>query len=383
MMNKGRGVIRLFLQLVPAYTELLKRGVIAMIRIKLAILENDSNYINRIVSVFNSRFTDKLEVFTFTDKDAAISSLAENRINVFLVSEQIQIDTKEIPDRCAFAYLSESNSIDTIYGEFALGKYQKAEIIYKSILNLFSDKSSEVIGYKVNDTDAARIIAFASCSGGVGSSTVAASCALNFAMKGHKTMYINLEQLGNANIFFNAEGQSDFGDVIYAIKSKKSNLSLKIESTMKMDPRGVYFFDSCKMALDNMEISKDDIERLIRELRTSSFEYVIIDCDFSLNGLPKEIFESVSSVILISDGSKVSNDKLHRSLASLEVLDKQKVIKYLPKVAVMYNRFSNKTSTQVEGLNFNVLGGIQRFEGAQIDQIMQQISTMPIFDKLM
>ena len=217
----------------------------------------------------------------------------------------------------------------------------------------------------------------------MGSSTVAASCALNFAMKGLKTLYINLEQLGNANIFFNAEGQSDFGDVIYAIKSKKSNLSLKIESTMKMDPRGVYFFDSCKMALDNMEISKDDIERLMRELRTSSFEYVIIDCDFSLNGLPKDIFESVTSVILISDGSRVSNDKLQRSLASLEVLDKQKAVKYLPKVAIMYNRFSNKTSTQVEGLNFNVLGGIQRFEGAQIDRIMQQISTMPIFDKLM
>lgn len=354
-----------------------------MIRIKLAILENDTNYLNRIVSVFNSRFTDKLEVFTFTDKEAALGSLADNRINVFLSTEQIQIDVKEVPDRCAFAYLSESNSIDSIYGEFALGKYQKAELIYKSILNLFSDKSSEVIGYKVNDTDAAKIIAFASCSGGVGSSTVAASCALNFAMKGYKTLYINLEQLGNASVFFHAEGQSDFGDVIYAIKSKKSNLSLKIESTIKMDSRGVYFFDSCKMALDNMEINKDDIERLMRELRTSSFEYVIIDCDFALNGLPKDIFESVTSVILISDGSKVSNDKLERSLASLEVLDKQKVIKYLPKVALMYNRFSNRTSTQVENLNFNMLGGIQRFEGAQVEQVMQQISTMPIFDKLL
>ncbi len=354
-----------------------------MIRIKLAILENDTNYINRIVSVFNSRFTDKLEVFTFTDKDAALESLAENRINVFLSTEQIKIDTKELPDRCAFAYLSESNSIDSIYGEFALGKYQKAEIIYKSILNLFSDKSSEVIGYKVNDTDAAKIIAFASCSGGVGSSTVAASCALSFALRGHKTLYINLEQLGNANMFFNGEGSSDFGDVIYAIKSKKTNLSLKIESTMKTDVRGVYFFDSCKMALDNMEISKDDVERLMRELRTSSFEFVIIDCDFSLGGLPKDIFENVTSVILVSDGSKISNDKLQRSLASMEVLDKQKAIKYMPKVAIMYNKFSNRTSKQIEGLNFNMLGGIQKFEGAQTEQIMQQISSMPVFDKLL
>ena len=354
-----------------------------MIRIKLAILENDTNYINRIVSVFNSRFTDKLEVFTFTDKDAALESLAENRINVFLSTEQIKIATKELPDRCAFAYLSESNSIDSIYGEFALGKYQKAEIIYKSILNLFSDKSSEVIGYKVNDTDAAKIIAFASCSGGVGSSTVAASCALSFALRGHKTLYINLEQLGNANMFFNGEGSSDFGDVIYAIKSKKTNLSLKIESTMKTDVRGVYFFDSCKMALDNMEISKDDVERLMRELRTSSFEFVIIDCDFSLGGLPKDIFENVTSVILVSDGSKISNDKLQRSLASMEVLDKQKAIKYMPKVAIMYNKFSNRTSKQIEGLNFNMLGGIQKFEGAQTEQIMQQISSMPVFDKLL
>ena len=103
-----------------------------MIRIKLAILENDLNYINRIVSVFNSRFTDKLEVFTFTDKDAALSSLAENRINVFLSTEQIQIDTKEIPDRCAFAYLSESNSIDTIYGELHSASTKRRKLYIKA-----------------------------------------------------------------------------------------------------------------------------------------------------------------------------------------------------------------------------------------------------------
>lgn len=35
-------------------------------KIKLALLDNDQNYLNRIVSVFNIRYADKLEIYSFT-----------------------------------------------------------------------------------------------------------------------------------------------------------------------------------------------------------------------------------------------------------------------------------------------------------------------------
>ena len=38
-------------------------------KIKLAILESDVSYLKRIVSVFNTKFADKLEIYSFTDKE--------------------------------------------------------------------------------------------------------------------------------------------------------------------------------------------------------------------------------------------------------------------------------------------------------------------------
>ena len=50
--------------------------------------------------------------------------------------------------------------------------------------------------------------------------------------------------------------------IIFALKSKKTNLSMKMESCVKQDPRGVYFYSQSKVALDMLELGADEIGRL-------------------------------------------------------------------------------------------------------------------------
>jgi hypothetical protein len=126
------------------------------LKIKLAILDSDANYLNRIASVFTNRFSDKLEVYSFTDTQAAMQNLKPSRINVFIAGDAFDID-------------------------------------------------------------------FVSASGGVGSSSAAVACAKNFAASGQKTAYLNLEQFGSVEPFFSGVGQTDFSDVIFALKRKKTN----------------------------------------------------------------------------------------------------------------------------------------------------------------
>lgn len=70
---------------------------------------------------------------------------------------------------------------------------------------------------------------------------MAAACASYYAAKGEKTLYLNFEKFGSADAFFSAEGQFDMSDIIFALKSRKANLSMKMESCVKQDRRGVYF----------------------------------------------------------------------------------------------------------------------------------------------
>ena len=51
-------------------------------KIRLAILDNDPDYLSKIVSALNAKFSDKLEVYSFTDKDLAMSVLKKERIQL-------------------------------------------------------------------------------------------------------------------------------------------------------------------------------------------------------------------------------------------------------------------------------------------------------------
>ena len=52
-------------------------------KIKLAILDKDKSYLNRIVTVFEVKYADKFEVYSFTDLSVAIQTLSE--VNILFV----------------------------------------------------------------------------------------------------------------------------------------------------------------------------------------------------------------------------------------------------------------------------------------------------------
>ena len=103
-------------------------------RIKLAILEKDQSYLNRIVTAFNTKYSDKFEIYSFTDPSVAMSTLDSVKIDVLVADEVFEIDFTQIPKRCGFAYFVDSAGIDTLNNQRAICKFQRAELIYKQIL---------------------------------------------------------------------------------------------------------------------------------------------------------------------------------------------------------------------------------------------------------
>ena len=74
-------------------------------KIKLAILEKDQSYLNRIVSVFGTKYADKFQIYSFTDMDVAFSTLETAKIEV----EKPFPQEKELNDK--LTRLAELNSL--------------------------------------------------------------------------------------------------------------------------------------------------------------------------------------------------------------------------------------------------------------------------------
>lgn len=351
-------------------------------KIKLAILEKDQSYLQRIISVFSTKYTDKFQIYTFTNEEVAYSTLNDTKIDVFVASSIYDIDTKRIPRRCGFAYLVDSTDVETVNNQRAICKYQKVDLIYKQILSVYSENAGNIAGLKIGD-DSAKIIAFESVSGGSGGSTVAAACALHFASQGQKTLYLNLEKFGSADSFFSSEGQFDMSDIIYALKSKKANLALKLESCVKQDPCGVFFYSQSKIALDMLELSKDDIIRLVNEIRLmGSYNIIILDLDFSIGADMLKILDQAHAVVWVGDGSDISNTKLYRAYTALSIIQQDSDAPLINRLCLIYNKFSNKTSKIIDDIGIKTIGGNPRFEHATTSMIMEQIAPKEMFDKI-
>ena len=174
-------------------------------KIRLVLLESDKSYLNRIVSAFNTKYADKLEIYSFTEEDTALAALQKYHADVFLAGEAFQIDRAKLPEGCGFAYLVETHDIESFHGETALCKFQKAELIYKQVLSIFSDQASAITGM-LHNAAGGRLIGFFSAAGGNGSTTAAVAFAVYLARKGKKTLYLNLETFGRTDLFFHGEG---------------------------------------------------------------------------------------------------------------------------------------------------------------------------------
>lgn len=351
-------------------------------KIKLAILEKDTGYLQRIVSAFSSRYADKFEIYSFTDETIAMETLNNAKIDVLVASDLFDIDISKLPKRCSFAYFVEAADVETVNGQRAICKFQKADLIYKQILSTFSENAGSISGLRF-DSDSTTIISFCSVSGGVGSSSMASACAIHFATQGKKVLYLNLEKYGSADLFFTGEGQFDMSDIIYALKSKKTNLSMKLESCAKQDSTGVYFYSQSKIALDMLELSTDDVLRMLSEIKISgSYDYIILDMDFTMDRKEIEVFKQAHAVIWVGDGSEISNAKIFRAYTALTTIEQNSDTPIHNRISLIYNKFSNKTGKSIDEIGLKSLGGAPRYEHASTKDVVKQLATLNAFDKI-
>ena len=351
-------------------------------KIKLAILENDLVYSRRITAAFQARYADKLEIYSYSNETVALSDLKPNKIDVLLASDAFDISAEQLPSRCGFAYLVDSMDVESLRGEMAICKFQKAELIYKQILSLFSENAGNISGLRLSD-DACTTIAFVSPIGGAGVSTLAASCAMHYASQGRKVLYLNLEKFGSADVFFQGEGQYGLSDVIYALKSRKANLSMKLESCIRRDPNGVFYFAPAQTTLDIIELKPDEIGRLISEIcLCGSYEYLILDCDFNLDKNTMDLYHKAHKLVLVSDGSTVGNGKIQRLLNALNIIEDQSDSPLTGRMVLAFNKFSKRSGAAMETYGLPAIGGISRIEHSSVSQLVQEISRNELFDKI-
>lgn len=347
-------------------------------KIKVTVLTEDKEYLDRLSAIFTSKYMDKIEIYSFTDASSALESIEKDRIDVLVIEEKIDLPIDSLKGKCGIAYLVENSGIEKIDEIVAICKYQKAENIYKQILNIYSNVSGAIQKETIKN-DKCDIITFSSPCGGMGTSTMAISAAINLQKRGRNVFYLNFETIGTTDFLISGDGQFDMSDVIYTIKCGGNNVALKLESFVRTSIEEISYFAEANLPLDMLELKWKEKKTIIDIIAESGkYDAIVIDNPFELGEEMENVLEISKILIMVSDGTIIANKKISDAYKSMNIYLKNKML--LNKFRVLYNKFSNKTGKMVEEIP--IIGGIVRYEGATVQQIIRQAAEMIFWDSI-
>lgn len=351
-----------------------------MIKIKLGIADSDRLYLERITDFISRKYRDQIEIYSFTEISQVIQSVRENRINVLIASQDSQIDSDNLADFCMFAYLTDSGVIDTYNGHRTICRYQKIDVIYRQILGMYSEKLADKVRYRLSGKEKARMSLFMPCCEGSGATTAAAAFAEHLAHNGKKTLFLNLRQMRNTSGIFSSSGSGSFSDVIFAVKSRKANMTLKLESLVCQDLSGVYFYDVCRNPLDTTEITDNELRMLLDEITDNSgYDNIIAVSDFFISERLITLLEYAADVILVSGDGSISKKMFHQKTEAISSIEKRKQISITDKLKIIFNRTGYIKTFPVD---IPVVGIQPEIEADAEKEIVRSFAASDMFSKI-
>lgn len=349
-------------------------------KIRVAIVDSDTKFVNRLAKVFQQKYADKISLSVFSNKDTMYQGISESQAKLVLFEQSEGIEENKLPDGVIAGYLGTVPDADEINGFPVIYKYQKVEELYKMMLNLYAESVSDV-KLKKSETKT-RIVLFTSAQGGSGTSSAAAAYAFRRASE-MRIFYLNLEKFGDSNLYFQGEGKLSFSDIIYSLKSRKGNLAIKLESAVQTDVSGVDFLNSCRNAYDMSELTDTEIETLLKEIcHAGKYQEIVVDLSGDLTERMVMLMDHADKIVYVADGSRTGNGKFERFCETVRVMEQRQDVSILDKVCLLYNRFSSKSGIQLEAAAVLVIGGIHRFGGLDGRELSKEIAGMDVLGRI-
>lgn len=266
----------------------------------------------------------RIDVSTFSNRDMLITALkgSTRKPDIILVSPEFL--TQELQEINKPVLVLSPVMAESVQGYHCVYKYKTGEKILDCILAFISGISPSSLRH-FKDESYSKVISVISPTGGSSKSIISYLLSVRLATCGLKVFYLNLESLSSAGFFLNpADDGPGLSDIFYYIKGNSKDLSSKVNNLICHDSQyGISYFRPLLNPMESDEISEEDIDRLILELKDSGrFDAIIIDTDPVINKKIMSIMDNSDAIILVASGDAIDGFKLQSFESIVKKLDK-------------------------------------------------------------
>lgn len=275
--------------------------------IRIAIADENTEYINRLINVLE-RY-ENLDLSAYTDTDALENAIRTKKIDILLFGSSIissyMLENREfIP-----VILWEDEGANQEFLQYRkIYKYQSISKIYQQILEIYAEisgDSGEMPGHRKVTT-----IAFYSPIGGAGKTTIALAAATKYALQGKRTIYLNLENIASDDCYLPRTEGHGISEIAASLE-ENINHSLKIQSLLQTKRENLFYLNHFDSPNDFAELSEDEEKKLIEIIqRTGLFDVLVIDMQTVVDEKAMAVFELADRVVLVEKPDEIAEKKL-------------------------------------------------------------------------
>lgn len=364
---------------------------------KLLILDNDLLYIKRFEKFFTKKFPD-FQISVFDNISDMEDSIKSNSFDVILFGENfsdIELDKyKENISQSAFAYFSSKNEI--INERETIFKYSSISDIHKNLCLIYEKVKNRIVRSESENenvlTNKGQVITFLPIHGGAGSSTMAAACAISLS-KNAKTLYVSYEQRSASKLIFDNKSHKGMSDIVSGMKSKYTDLGIKqiIKDVIQLDTRQahdsqLYCINGYKNILDCMSMTPQITESFFNILKNKfSFEYIIVDSDYIVNDVMKQIIFQSDKLVFTSQGSDTADAKQKELNRYLDIIKRENKNNMPQKYLIFNKYYGNENDEHDEIKDMKVIARLARYRSddkLSCQSIVDEILRKDIFSEL-
>jgi hypothetical protein len=311
-----------------------------LIRLNTVIADADASYLNRLSQFLIDRYGNHYQVRSFTDKTLFKEYMEANanRIDVLLVTPEVYFEGLDDLGCKLVCILSDGKSSKSYPHCEILDKFQLAETLSANVLRLYAEKNNVYIAPK--GRKATQIIGVYSPLSGSGKTSVALGLAILGSMSGKEIFYLNIEENATTGMFFDTMGDADLSKVLFYLKAKIKNASVKIDHVKKTDAQtGIHYFSPPKSNLELEEVTFLEYLTLLRELKNMAYyDTILVDMGSGFDSKIAGVLNEADDIVLTLVKDVSTNAKMSAMTKDFEILYEREQIHLYSKLHLVQNK---------------------------------------------
>lgn len=320
--------------------------------IKIAIIDSDLNYLERLSAVLQQY--DELEVSVFTKMQAFQEAMENSNYSIALFNPVI-FDTQIIfsPNIMPICLWTEECLNGKWYSEmYKVQKYQRISNIYKEIVKNYAHYASDN-GMEYFKEGNANVIAVYSPVGGSGKTTMAFAVAKCLLKRNKKVLLLSVEQLNSSSLHckIHEEGITQLVEAI----NDGTNFELTLKGIIKQTEDGILYVESFSRLVDYDDVSREEMINVIQKIKLCNIcDYIIVDTGSTLDSINKSILENADKIVLVQRNGELADVKM-------SMFEQQIWIDDLKKHMYVIKNFTSSQIHYYELKNIPVIGTVHSY----------------------